>query len=121
MESIVNRIRGIIEDKGLTNASFADRIEIQRPIVSHILSGRNKPSLQVILQILRTFEDIEPNWLLFGKQVASAKRRERESDVSSRPEPKPYPLPGERFANSDFPEVMLLVEGDEFRVVKRGN
>ena len=51
----------------LNASSLADKIGVQRSSVSHILSKRNKPSLDFILKIERNFDKIELNWLLFGK------------------------------------------------------
>ncbi|WP_051312754.1 helix-turn-helix domain-containing protein [Sporocytophaga myxococcoides] len=67
MNSITERILAILENKELTPSSFADTIGIQRSSMSHILSGRNKPSLDVIHKILITFPDILSDWLLTGK------------------------------------------------------
>ena len=63
---MITRIIKIIEDKKLTNTLFADKIQIQRSSLSHILSGRNNPSLDVIVKILNTFPEISPEWLIKG-------------------------------------------------------
>jgi transcriptional regulator with XRE-family HTH domain len=55
MEAIGKRIAALIRDKGLTNSQFAQEIDLNPSIVSHILSGRNKVSLQVVLQIKQAF------------------------------------------------------------------
>jgi transcriptional regulator with XRE-family HTH domain len=51
---------------GMSPSVFADKIGIQRAIISHILSRRNKPSLDVIQKILSAFENISPKWMLTG-------------------------------------------------------
>lgn len=51
----------------LSPSQFADEIGVQRSGVSHILSGRNKPSLDFILKILTRFPEVDADWLLFGK------------------------------------------------------
>ena len=61
------RLQEIMEHYQLTASSFAESIGVQRSAISHILSGRNKPSLDFILKILDTFPDIELYWLLNGK------------------------------------------------------
>lgn len=61
-----DRIRMIMESEGYTPARFADTLDIGRAIVSHILNGRNNPSLDVISRILEAFPSINPDWLLFG-------------------------------------------------------
>ncbi len=62
-----DRIIAIMNREGLTSSKFAETIGIQRAAMSHILSGRNNPSLDVSMKILETFDYINPDWLLFGK------------------------------------------------------
>ncbi|SFP96149.1 helix-turn-helix domain-containing protein [Hymenobacter arizonensis] len=63
---MVERIRTLLEVRQLTPTQFADAIGIARPIVSHILSGRNKPSLEVVQRILAAMPDLSMPWLLNG-------------------------------------------------------
>ncbi|HEX8349404.1 MAG TPA: helix-turn-helix domain-containing protein [Hymenobacter sp.] len=63
---MVERIRQLLETKQLTPTQFADAIGVARPIVSHILSGRNKPSLEVVQKIIAAFPDLALPWLLNG-------------------------------------------------------
>lgn len=63
---MVERIRQLLETRQLTPTQFADAIGIARPIVSHILSGRNKPSLEVVQRILAAMPDLSMPWLLNG-------------------------------------------------------
>lgn len=65
-EEIVLRIKKVIEDHELNAASFAEKIGVQRSGISHILSGRNKPSLEFLSKIQITFEEVEFDWLLLG-------------------------------------------------------
>lgn len=63
---MVERIRTLLESRQLTPTQFADVIGVARPIVSHILSGRNKPSLEVVQRILAAMPDLAMPWLLSG-------------------------------------------------------
>ena len=63
---MVDRIKLILEKQDLTPAGFADTIGIQRSGMSHILNGRNKPSLDFIVKTLQHFPSINPDWLLTG-------------------------------------------------------
>jgi len=63
---MVTRIRQLLEHKQLTPTQFADLIGVGRPVVSHILSERNKPSLEVAQRIGSAFPDISLAWLMFG-------------------------------------------------------
>lgn len=65
--SITKRIKEILEKRDLNPAQFADQLSINRSRLSHILTGRNKPSLEIVQAILDNYSDINPNWLLSGK------------------------------------------------------
>ena len=58
----------IMDNHQLNAAAFAEKIGVQRSSVSHILSKRNKPSLDFILKIHNTFEEVTLDWLLLDKK-----------------------------------------------------
>jgi transcriptional regulator with XRE-family HTH domain len=66
-EDFARRLQIIIDYYGESASSFAEKIGVQRSSISHILSGRNKPSLEFILKILYSFPEVELYWLLNGK------------------------------------------------------
>ena len=63
---IKDRIKAIMEAENETPAKFADRLQINRAVISHILNGRNNPSLDVVMKILSDMDYINPDWLLNG-------------------------------------------------------
>ena len=71
MKEIVKRISQILDEQQLSSSSFADTIGVQRSSISHVLSGRNKPSLDFILKTARAFPVYSTDWLLFGKSSES--------------------------------------------------
>ena len=64
---MIDRIKKLMDYKKLSATQFSDEIEIQRSSLSHVLSGRNKPSLDFMLKIKNTYPEIELDWLLLGK------------------------------------------------------
>ncbi|HDZ41926.1 MAG TPA: XRE family transcriptional regulator [Bacteroidetes bacterium] len=62
-----DRIRLFIEKENKTSSQFAEEIGIQPSGVSHVLSGRNKPSLDFIIKMLTTYSELNTDWLLFGR------------------------------------------------------
>jgi transcriptional regulator with XRE-family HTH domain len=66
-EDFTKRLGIILEYYSLNASSFADKIGVQRSSLSHLLSGRNKPSLDFILKILDVFPDVDLYWILNGK------------------------------------------------------
>lgn len=65
-ESIVERVLILMKNYELTASEFADKIDVQRSSMSHLVSGRNKPSLDFIQKILNNFSDLNPTWLIMG-------------------------------------------------------
>lgn len=66
-----DRIRTIIKVNNLTTSSFAEKLGVQRSGVSHILNGRNKPSVDFLEKVLDSFPRVDPTWLLTGKAPRS--------------------------------------------------
>jgi DNA-binding XRE family transcriptional regulator len=66
-EEFTNRLNQIMEYYDLSAASFADKIDVGRSSISHLLSGRNKPSLDFVMKIITAFPEVELYWLLNGK------------------------------------------------------
>ncbi len=61
------RLQQFLELEQLKPAQFADIMGIQRANVSHILSGRNKPSFEFIQKFLMKFPTVNPDWFILGK------------------------------------------------------
>lgn len=61
------RLEKVIEFYGESASSFSEKIGVQRSSISHILSGRNKPSLDFIMKVLSVYPEVELYWLLNGK------------------------------------------------------
>lgn len=66
-EEMKDRIAHIIRAKNLTAAEFALRLGIQPSNVSHILAGRNNPSLEFVRKLKETFPEYNLDWIIFGK------------------------------------------------------
>jgi transcriptional regulator with XRE-family HTH domain len=62
-----DRIAHILEIKNLTATKFADELDVQRSGISHILTGRNNPSLDFVIKIKETYPEFSLDWLLLGK------------------------------------------------------
>lgn len=62
------KIEFLLQNKGLTSTQLARMLEIQPSGISHILSGRNKPSFDFVVKVLRAFPDLNPDWLLLDSE-----------------------------------------------------
>lgn len=63
----IKRLEKILEEYELTAAAFAQKIAVGRASISHILSGRNKPSLDFVLKVIARFPEVDLYWLLLGQ------------------------------------------------------
>nr|WP_315222625.1 helix-turn-helix transcriptional regulator [uncultured Flavobacterium sp.] len=76
IDDFVKRLEIILDYYSLNASSFADKIGVQRSSMSHLLSGRNKPSLDFVLKILDVFPDVDLYWILNGKGSFPKNREE---------------------------------------------
>lgn len=93
------RITKVIEYSRLTPSEFADEIDVQRSSISHITSGRNKPSLEFIIKIKSRFPEILWDWLVTGEgemlksDLQEIIKPSSEPIESTEEKPKPTSLP----------------------------
>jgi plasmid maintenance system antidote protein VapI len=66
-EAFSKHLKQIMDYYGLSSAAFAETIGVNRSSISHLLSGRNKPSLDFVIKVVESFEEVELYWLLNGK------------------------------------------------------
>lgn len=67
MDDVTTRIGELLAFTGLSNKEFSEKIGVSPAIISHVLSGRNKPSLTVIQSILEEFTNVNSRYLLSGQ------------------------------------------------------
>lgn len=105
------RISKVLEYSKLSSSEFADEIDVQRSSVSHITSGRNKPSLEFIMKIKNKFPELSWDWIINGEgemlqSVADNKEVEIEDNRS-----KP----------SSLPDLFSFIAEEESKPVKEEN
>ncbi|NQW36747.1 MAG: helix-turn-helix transcriptional regulator [Flavobacteriales bacterium] len=66
-EEFANRIKKLLSFYAISAAQLADKIGVQRSSISHLLSGRNKPSLDFVVKIIQAYDEVDLYWLLNGK------------------------------------------------------
>ena len=81
---MLDRISQLLKGKKISASQFADAIGVQRSSVSHVLSGRNKPSLDFATKIIITYPEINADWLLSGKGDMLKVENRPDEDISQR-------------------------------------
>ena len=82
MDTVNSRIQQFLNMEGVSPAQLADQLGIQRSGLSHLLSGRNKPSFDFITKLLSSYPKLQADWLLLGRG-----KPYKETDI-----PSPAPL-----------------------------
>lgn len=86
---LLDRIKYLMKLNNLSASAFADKIDVQRSSISHLLSGRNKPSLEFINKVLLAFPKISADWLLSGKTEVSTSNFDEPLIQSEKKTPTP--------------------------------
>ncbi|BAP31825.1 putative DNA-binding protein [Chryseobacterium sp. StRB126] len=108
--SLNERISKVIEYSRLTPSEFADEIDVQRSSISHITSGRNKPSLEFIIKIKSRFPELLWDWLVTGEgemlrsELSETKIQEEQAEE-------------DQIRTTPLPDLFTMInEDDEFGV-----
>ena len=121
---IIDRVKKIISTNGLTSSSFADKIGVPRSSISHVLSGRNNPSLDLIIKILQSFDGISANYLLSGDVLTPIQpiidKDQKYNNMTLFPELdlKNEPKEEVKIDEDLVKSVILVYENDKFEILK---
>ena len=126
------RIKILIDSQSITAAKFAEVLGVQRSNVSHILSGRNKPSLDFIQKVLESYNQLNSDWLLFGKgemyksqqpnlftPPKQARIESKESDATPQPPVNKKPSPAKVLPTVDDKTNLNLLSLPEGKKIER--
>ena len=72
------RLKNWMESKDLKSSALADIISVNRATISHILSGRNKPSIDFLQKLLSAYPNINANWLITGIGYMQENQKQQE-------------------------------------------
>ena len=76
-----NRLKNWMESESLKPSALADNIGVNRATISHILSGRNKPSIDFLQKLLHSYPDLNSNWLITG--IGNIQENKKQEEVKS--------------------------------------
>ena len=117
-KNILSRIKKIISDNNLSNSEFAEKIGIPKSSVSHLLSERNNPSLDVIIKISEIFEDISTDYLIFGyesnKEITSEPLNNLFDNIN-----KESSKDSVKDSNNTIKSIILIYENNKFEQIDK--
>lgn len=62
------QLQKIMHHFGLSTTELADKIMVPKATISHLISERNKPSLEFIMKLHTTFPTLNLEWLIYEKE-----------------------------------------------------
>ena len=117
-KNILDRIKKIISDNNLSNSEFAEKIGIPKSSVTHLLSERNNPSLDVIIKISEIFEDISTDYLIFGyesnKEIPSEPLNNLFDNIN-----KESSKDSVKDSNNNIKSIILIYENNKFEQIDK--
>jgi len=113
---ILNRIKKIIEENNLSNSEFAEKIGIPKSSVTHLLSERNNPSLDIIIKISEAFEDISTDYLIFGQENQSESTIQDPNTLFSELE-QGISEDSVKDSNNKVKSIILIYENNKFEQI----
>jgi transcriptional regulator with XRE-family HTH domain len=104
------RIEKLLAEIDMSPSLFADAIGVQRATISHILSGRNNPSLDLVQKVLSRFPELNPDWILSGNGDMWRESRKQEPSTESSNPDKASSKPQQSKLFDENPEENELLE-----------
>lgn len=98
------RISKVIEYSKLSSSEFADAIDVPRSSISHIASGRNKPSLDFLIKVKEHFPELEWDWIITG----NGEMKKKDSDININKEEPP------KKETTSLPDLFTLIDDENF-------
>ena len=111
------RLQKVIDFYGESASGFAEKIGVQRSSISHILSGRNRPSLDFVMKVLHTYPEVELYWLMNGKGEFPRQLETSEYPNSNTPETKieTKTTSAEPKSNSEIEKIIIFYKDGTFK------
>lgn len=117
-EKFTARLQKVIEYYGETASGFAEKIGVQRSSISHILSGRNKPSLDFVMKVLHAYPEVELYWLMNGKGDFPVNAKISESPNSNINIPKSETKTPTSESDSEIDKIVIFYKDGTFKSYK---
>ena len=117
-KDILNRIKTIIDESNLTNSEFAEKIGVPKSSISHLLSERNNPSLDLVYKISTSFDDITADYLIFGEKKFLNNQINAPEELFSVPN-KEISEDSVKDSNNKLKSIVLIYENNKFEQIDK--
>lgn len=108
---LVDRFKYLMKLNNLSASAFAEKIGVQPSSISHVLSGRNKPSLEFVQKVLVQFPKVSADWLLTGNTKI------KENNIASPKEETTSHTPTPQNSEKQIKKIMIFYTDNTFEEV----
>ena len=117
-ETVLDRIKKIIKNNDLTNSEFAEIIGVPKSSISHLLSERNKPSLDIITKISEKFDEITTDYLIFGSSLSKKSQIKPSKDLFSQSD-NDNSKDSVKESNNKVKSIIIIYENNKFEQIDK--
>ena len=131
MTNVSERIKSILTHYGINSGEFATKLNIQKSSVSHLLSGRNRPSFVFLSKFVRVFPEIDIRWLLTGEgdmlinsidKTVADKPNDIEVQIKQKKEtPLQNVLSSDNATDVQIKSIIVIYDDDKFKILEKIN
>jgi transcriptional regulator with XRE-family HTH domain len=115
-DKFAQRLQKVMDYYDETASSFAERIGVQRSSISHILSGRNKPSLDFVMKVLNTYPAVELYWLMNGKgQFPKTDNTTLMESSTVKPTTEEKSIGQSKLSSTDIEKIVIFYKDGSFK------
>lgn len=116
--SFIERLELLMKHYELTASALADQIQVQRSSISHILKGRNKPSLEFVMRVNDSFEEVDLHWLLYGEGAFLDTQNKKAAKVEVAPKNTDTKIVAEDLVEEVIDKIVFFYKDGSFKVYK---
>ena len=115
---LIDLLKDLIKKEGITNLEFATRLNVPPATISHLLSGRNRPSLDFIQKLIRTYPQLNLYELLDLEEYENSKtinhEKKSEGPVSPTGSASDYAT-----KNQEIQKIVIFYKDNRFEEYNR--
>ena len=116
------RLQKILDYYSVSATAFSEELDVNRSTISHLLSGRNKPSLEFVMKVLQRYPEVDLYWFLNGKGNFPTNKKETptliqkdKSTTSSHP-PADFSKIKANLSDNSIEQIVIFYKNGSFKV-----
>lgn len=117
-EEFTKRLQKIFDHYDVNASSFAEKIKVGKASISHLLSGRNNPSLDFVMRVIKAYPDVDLYWLING--TGTFPKRVKPPEITNQ-SIKPSPVQNTLFDEEKKEKTDISEDNDMIRNFSTSN